>query len=62
MLDYRPFYQRHLPHYQPPGATLFITFRLAGSLPRALVEELRAIQQRVGRALEQVPDLDERAR
>jgi REP element-mobilizing transposase RayT len=27
------YYERNLPHYQEPGATLFITFRLAGSLP-----------------------------
>src|SRR5574340_1521096 len=27
------FYERRLPHYQPAGATLFITFRLAGSMP-----------------------------
>jgi putative transposase len=28
------FYRRHLPHWQPTGATLFVTFRLAGSVPR----------------------------
>jgi len=27
------FYERNLPHYQEPGATLFITFRLADSIP-----------------------------
>jgi REP element-mobilizing transposase RayT len=62
MLDYRPFYQRHLPHIQPPGATVFVTFRLAGSVSRAIAEELRAEQQWVGRALEQITDLDERMR
>ena len=25
--DYKLFYERLLPHYQPPGATLFLTFR-----------------------------------
>ncbi len=40
--NYRLFYQRRLPHYQPPGATLFITFRLAGSLPQAVIERLEA--------------------
>ena len=39
-LDYKLFYQRHLPHYQPPGATLFITFRLAGSLPQDILQRL----------------------
>jgi len=27
------YYERHLPHWQPPGKELFITWRLAGSLP-----------------------------
>ncbi len=34
------FYKRHLPHIQPPGATIFITFRLFGSLPSSIVEEI----------------------
>lgn len=34
------FYQRNLPHWQPKGAEYFITFRLAGSLPKNLVKEL----------------------
>jgi putative transposase len=37
---YRLYYERHLPHYQPPGATLFITFRLAGSLPLEVIQRL----------------------
>lgn len=36
----KTFYRRNLPHIQPPGATLFVTFRLAGSLPRRVVIEL----------------------
>ena len=27
------FYRRHLPHWEPPGQDLFITWRLFGSLP-----------------------------
>ena len=34
------FYQRNLPHFHPPGATIFITFRLAGSLPYAILKRL----------------------
>jgi len=41
-LDYHLFYQRRLPHYQPPGAILFVTFRLAGSLPQAVIQHLEA--------------------
>ena len=36
----KTYYYRHRPHIQPPGATLFVTFRLHGSLPRKIVEEL----------------------
>ena len=40
------YYRRQLPHIVPPGATLFITFRLAGTLPAAILaafgEERRA--------------------
>lgn len=34
------FHRRNLPHIQPPGATLFLTFRLAGSLPQHVVQAL----------------------
>jgi len=56
MLDYRPYYRRHLPHLQPPGSTLFITFRLVGSLPRVVIEELMAERQRVEQKLKQIAD------
>jgi len=38
--DFDLFYERNLPHYQPEGATLFITFRLAGSLPKEIIDRL----------------------
>ena len=40
--DYKPFYRRNLPHIQPPGATFFVTFNLAGSLPRSVLQQWRA--------------------
>jgi hypothetical protein len=30
-----------LPHIQPPEATLFVTFRLDGSLPKPVIEQWR---------------------
>jgi REP element-mobilizing transposase RayT len=36
------FYQRRLPHYQPPEATYFITFRLANSLPQSVIARLKS--------------------
>lgn len=35
------FYRRNLPHWQPVGAEYFLTFRLAGSLPREVIAELK---------------------
>lgn len=33
--------RRRLPHWYTPGAAHFVTFRLAGSLPRAVLDRLR---------------------
>jgi REP element-mobilizing transposase RayT len=30
------YYERHLPHWQPEGAALFVTWRLYGSLPKSV--------------------------
>ena len=38
--DNKIYYERNLPHYQEPEATLFITFRLAGSLPHEVKARL----------------------
>ena len=40
--DYKPFYRRNLPHIQPPGATFFVTFHLAGSLPRSVLQQWKS--------------------
>ena len=37
--DYKPSYRRNLPHIQPAGATFFLTFCLAGSLPQSIVDQ-----------------------
>jgi REP element-mobilizing transposase RayT len=40
------FYQsRKLPHWQPPGETFFITARLYGSIPRFVIENIKAEYQ-----------------
>ncbi len=55
-LRYKKQYRRRLPHIQPPGATFFITFRLADSIPRevwlALREELDSIYEELAEASE----------
>ena len=35
------YYERRLPHRLPPGEAIFLTFRLAGSLPQQVVEQWR---------------------
>lgn len=35
------FYKRNLPHYQPPGYTFFVTYRLIGSLPIETIKRLK---------------------
>ena len=51
-LSFREFYKRRLPHIQIAGATYFITFRLANSLPiealDRLAEEKRLISNLPG--------------
>jgi len=43
--DYQQSYYRNLPHIQPPGATFFVTFRLAGSLPQNVIEQWQRERQ-----------------
>jgi REP element-mobilizing transposase RayT len=59
-LSYKPFYRRRLPHIQPEGATFFITFRLANSLPIKVLEKLREEQPEVKKRLDGIVDKKER--
>ncbi|MDE0424326.1 MAG: hypothetical protein OXN25_05620 [Candidatus Poribacteria bacterium] len=45
--DYKSFYRRNLPHIQPPGATFFVTFRLAGSIPQVVFQRWKAEQDQL---------------
>lgn len=36
----KTYYRNNLPHHLPIGATFFVTFRLAGSLPKAVLQDL----------------------
>jgi putative transposase len=38
-------YSRHLPHWRQDGATYFVTFRLADSLPQIKLDELASLKQ-----------------
>ncbi|MBI5034418.1 MAG: transposase [Chloroflexi bacterium] len=61
-LVYKPSYRRRLPHIQPPGATLFVTFRLAGSIPVATLRMLAEEHDRIEKLVAKIPDPAERRR
>ncbi len=58
--DYRAYYKRKLPHYQPIGYKFFITFRLAGSLPKHLIQELHQEKERMKKLLEKINNLEQK--
>jgi REP element-mobilizing transposase RayT len=57
---YRPYYRRNLPHYQPASGTLFVTFRLVGSLPQHVIDRLQAETDLVTAQLAKLDDHEER--
>jgi len=42
----RELYYRHLPHWQPLNSFFFVTFRLAHSLPQAVLDEMHRERER----------------
>ncbi len=61
MLEFQYSYRRHLPHIQPPGAILFVTYRLVDSLPKSVQGKLVADANISARRLNEVGDPQERA-
>lgn len=53
------FFQRNLPHWQPLGVPFFITYRLAGTLPRNIINKLKNEPQRL-QALPRKPKYSEK--
>ena len=60
MGDNNIYYRRNLPHYQPLNAAYFVTFRLAGSLPKEVVVRLKEKQEENVRLLGSIKDKNER--
>jgi hypothetical protein len=55
-------YARHLPHWRQPGATYFVTFRLADSLPKEKLHELDLLRSewlKVGKVADTAPRFGE---
>jgi len=57
-LDYREYYRRNLPHIQPGGASFLVNFRLAGSLPKEVLEKLRAEAEELERKIGEIKEPD----
>jgi putative transposase len=55
--DVKTYYRRHLPHFQPEHARFHVVFRLAGSLPAFIIEELKLEQSQLNRKANEVKDI-----
>jgi REP-associated tyrosine transposase len=49
MSESKPFYYRNLPHWHPPGKSIFLTWRLYGSLPQTVINQLRITRQQLSK-------------
>jgi REP element-mobilizing transposase RayT len=47
MIETLVFKRRNLPHWYVSGRTFFITFRIKGSLPRRVIDDIRAERDRL---------------
>ncbi len=54
--DYEFKYKRNLPHIQPENATLFVTFRLHGSIPKQVLQEWQVLKQQKEQELKSIED------
>lgn len=51
MNEVKEIYRRNLPHWQPKDSLFFITFRLAHSLPKAVLQELHSEEEQEHQAI-----------
>ena len=59
-LEYRSYYKRNLSHYQPKEGIFFITFRLAFSLPKVILNELENRKNEINDKLKRLTEKDKR--
>src|SRR3989442_9415089 len=52
MNEAKSYYHRNLPHWHPPGAAIFLTCRLFGSLPQKVIQHLREAQRLLAREID----------
>ena len=60
LYEYKQYYRRNLPHIHSPGATLFITFRLAGSIPKSVLRFWNAERQLMESQLQAIVEAADR--
>jgi REP element-mobilizing transposase RayT len=56
-LVYKEYHKRRLPHLQPKGSSIFVTFRLNFSLPQHILDSLASYQANVESELRRRTDL-----
>ncbi len=59
--DYKSGYRRNLPHLQPEGASIFVTFRLVDSIPRSILAGWREERDQLYQQLSKLSGNAERA-
>jgi putative transposase len=60
--EFRIYYRRHLPHYQPEGETYHVVFRLAGSMPAGITKELRFRREQTDKQISKAGNERERSK
>ena len=45
----KTFYHRNLPHWHPAGSSIFLTWRLSGSLPQSVLQQLGLLREQMSK-------------
>jgi len=48
-MEKKIFYHRNLPHWHPAGSSIFLTWRLTGSLPQVVLRQLRSLREQMSK-------------
>ena len=54
--DYRYYYKRYLPHYQPEEAILFVTYRIKQKIPQSVYDEMNRKREAFEEKLINLPE------
>jgi REP element-mobilizing transposase RayT len=59
MEEFKRFYRRKLPHLQTAGGTIFVTFRLAGSVPKSVIHSYKNEKRHIDEQIKMFVRVDE---